>query len=227
MNENPPKWIPRLLIGGMAILALFINAHFLGQTRAGRIVDREAEPVKASETASTKPVQNASAERAQFSARYVNSGFASKNGIRTAAVVAATEDGKLSRPVAAALASRFQHDGQILSSFFKQEFVSDGLFNDAFSGSSDLFRKLDLASSVDVLVLAREGVQYSQNTALDNVITATMRLEIVAVPVTGQGDIKAWTFTSTGPGFTNEAARTAAEERLVKQIADDTKMSLN
>ena len=75
-------------------------------------------------------------------------------------------------------------------------------------------------------MLAREDVQYAQNAALENVITATIRLVVTAVPVSGQGAPVTWTFTAYGPGFTKEIARTAAEERLIKQIASDTKLSL-
>jgi hypothetical protein len=49
----------------------------------------------------------------------------------------------------------------------------------------------------------------------------------VAMPVSGQSESKTWTFTSNGPGFTKDIARGAAEERLIKQIAANTKMSLN
>lgn len=75
-------------------------------------------------------------------------------------------------------------------------------------------------------MLAQQNVQYAQNTALDNVITATMQLKVAVMPVSGQSDAKTWTFTAYGPGFTKEVARQAAEERLIKQITTDTNMTL-
>lgn len=202
------------------VIALLINStQGLGNRRgvspAPVIISPEAQ-------------QAAAAEHTRYIARYLNSSFARPAGNRGVAIVVAAENGKLNSNVASALARRFQGASvQIFSSFFTPEFVSDGLFNDALAGSRELFRKLDLANSVNALVLAREDVQYSQNAALDNVTTATMRLDVTVVPVSGQSDPLTWTFTAYGPGFSQEVARKAAEERLIKQIAADTKMSLN
>jgi hypothetical protein len=116
---------------------------------------------------------------------------------------------------------------QILPSFFRPAFISDGLFDQVLSGSQDLFAKLELAKSVDTLVMAKEDVEYTQSPALENLITATIRLDVHLIHVSGQDDGTTWTFTAHGPGFSKDIARKAAEERLIKQISEDTKMSLN
>jgi hypothetical protein len=79
----------------------------------------------------------------------------------------------------------------------------DSLFNNVFNGSSDLFNKLELAKSLDAVLLARQNVQYETNNDLDNVITANMTLEISALPVAGQIQSQSWTFTANGTGFDN------------------------
>ena len=205
-----------LFICVMAAIAIFID-----NTQSRR------ERQKAATVAQQQHELENAAEHARYLARYLNTGFAQKQGTETVAVAVASEDGKLNRAVTTALVSRFQREPvRILSPFFKPEFVSDGLFNGAFSGSNELFNKLELAKSLDALLLARQDVQYSKNAALENVISATMQLKVVVVPVSGQPDGKTWTFTAYGPGFTKEVARQAAEERLIKQIATDTNMSL-
>jgi hypothetical protein len=172
--------------------------------------------------------QNATAEHARFLAQYVSGSFTRQAGGRRIAIVVATEDRKQDSAVTVALAHKFQGASvQVSSSFFTEKFISDGLFNDALSGSSELLRKLDLANSVDVLVLAKENVVYSQNAALDNVTTATMQIEITVVPVSGTGVSQTWAFTAYGPGFSKEVARNAATDRLIKQIAADNKMLLD
>ncbi len=126
-----------------------------------------------------------------------------------------------------ALVSRFKNEPvEIVSSLFKPAFVADGLFQEAFNGSGDPFDKLDLKNSLVGAVLARQEVDYTQNAALENVISVTMQLKVAVVPVSGQGIGKTWTFTASGPGFTKEVARQAAEDRLIKQITADTNMSL-
>jgi len=137
-------------------------------------------------------------------------------------------DGKLNGAVSTALAIYFKDEPvELLSSFFKPEFVSDKLFTEVFNGSTDVLHKLELANSLDALLLARQTVRYSTNRSLENVITANMRLEVTVLQVAGTVQSKTWTFTANGAGFKPGDARSLAEERLIKQIGSDTKMSLN
>ena len=237
MNRINPKRIT-VFVCVMATIAIFIYSaqSHREQQKAATVVQQQR--AMENEAAGRKAVQDAAAEQAkavqaaatghaEYLARYLNSGFNRKPGSETVAIAVASENGTLNRAVTAALISRFQSGPvQILSPFFKPEFVSDGLFNDAFTGSGEILNKLELSKSLDGLLLARQDVQYSTNPSLQNVVTATMQLKVTVVPVSGRGDGKTWTFTASGPGFTKEVARQAAEERLIKQIADDTKMSL-
>jgi hypothetical protein len=75
-------------------------------------------------------------------------------------------------------------------------------------------------------LLGRQGVQYSTNTELDNVITANMRLEVVTLPVAGQLQSQEWTFVANGTGFRLAEARMQAEERIIKQMVDKADMTL-
>jgi hypothetical protein len=174
-----------------------------------------------------KAIQDAAAMHAKFLAQNLNTGFTRKSGVKTVAVAVASENGEFNHTVTDALASRFKAEPvEMLSSFFKPAFVSDGVFNTAFAGSSALFEEMELKNSLDALLLAREDVQYSSDPSLQNVITATMRLDIAMWTVAGQAEARTWTFTTAGAGFKREAARALAEERLVKKIAADTNMYL-
>jgi hypothetical protein len=61
---------------------------------------------------------------------------------------------------------------------------------------------------------------------LENVITASMELELTAFPLDASAEPRTWTFRAPGPGFKQGDARAMAEERIIKQIVSDTKMSL-
>jgi len=212
----------------MAAIAILIHVvqSVREQKRAVAVAQQQRE--MESEAIVQKAFQDAAAEHASYLAQYVNSGPARRPGVEAVAIVAASEDGKLNRAVTAALVNRFQSEPvEIAHSFFKPAFVSDGLFNDAFAGTGDIFNKLELAKSLDALLLARQEVRYSSNPSLENVITATMQLNVVALPVTGQADSKSWTFTASGAGFKQEEARAMAEQRLIKQITTDTNMTFN
>ena len=179
------------------------------------------------ELAVQQALQNAAEQHARYLARYIDSDFARKPGIGTVAIVVVSEDQKSNPALAPVLATHLKTDAvEIHSGFFKPEFISDNLFAETFKGSTDAINKLELAKSLDALLLARQEVRYSTNASLENVITATMRLEVLALPVSGTGQTQAWTFTANGAGFKPTDARSLAEERLIKQIAKDDKMSL-
>jgi hypothetical protein len=190
---------------------------------AQRRADQHAAAERANEEAARK-----AAEHSRYLERYLNTGFARKPGMKPIAIVVASEDGKLNAAVTTALAMHFKDQNvELLSSYFKPEFVSDKLFSEVFNGSSDVLHKLELDNSLDALLLARQTVRYSTNPSLENVMTANMRLEVTVLHVSGTVQSKTWTFTANGAGFKQGDARALAEERLIKQIGSDTKMSLN
>ncbi len=89
---------------------------------------------------------------------------------------------------------------------------------------SELVAKLESNEGTESIV---KWVSEKVLQSYKNGITATLRLDVTVMPVSGQGDGKTWTFTAYGPGFTKEVANATAEERLIKQIDADTKMVLN
>ena len=200
-------------------------ASLAEKQRLAEVAEQQRNLEKAA--AAQKASQEAAEQHAQYIVRYVYPGFTRKPGIKTFAVAVASEDDKLNGAVTAAFVSRFKNEPvELVSSFFKAAFVSDGLFQEAFGGSGGPFDRLDLTNSLDVVVFAQQNVQYSQNAGVENVVSATMQLKVVVLPVSGQADNKGWMFTANGPGFTKEAARQAAEERIIQQITTDTNMSL-
>jgi len=223
----------------LGIIAIFENGALdqIRQRHAQKIATRIAqEQEQASlqaqqqqrEAATRKDAQDAAAAHVRFMAMYVDTGFTRMSGTKTIAVVVASEDGTRNSVVSDALINRFKKEPvQLVSSFFKPAFVSDGLFNDAFVNSNDLFNRLELQKSLDGLLLAQEKVQYSSNPSLQNVITASMELDVKTLLIGSQAEKQTWTFTAAGAGFTQADARAQAEERLIKQITNDTKMTLN
>jgi hypothetical protein len=200
-----------------SIIALAINAVQFHKLEHTREVQQQGQAVK-----------EATATHAAYVAQYVNSGFSKQAGIESLALVTVNSDGNSDSAVGTAIANHFKSDTvSISTSFFKSEFVSDKLFASVFDGSTELLKKLDLANSLDGLLLARETVQYTKNPAsLDNLITANMTLDVQVVPVSGSIQNKSWKFIATGAGFSKTEAESNAEERLIKKISSDTTMSL-
>lgn len=245
MRTEAEKRKIQLFFGGLAALALIINILFLSfgwghsshtPVQQQFVPQPQQQPALQSiqlqlgpdtKVAAREAAEAAAAKQAAYLARYLNPGFVRKPGVQTIAVAVVGEDGKFDRAVGAAIADRFKTNTvQILTSFFRSEFVADGLFTDALASSSDVFTKLELAKSVDVVLLGRQEVQYSTDPSLENVVTANMRLEITEFSV-ADGNSRSWMFVANGAGFKQSEARLMAEERLIKQISTDPKLSLS
>jgi hypothetical protein len=174
-----------------------------------------------------RAAEAAAEARKNYLDRYLNSGIERKTGTSLVAVVATSEDGKIERDVGRALAARLKTNGvEIVGSFFKPEFVSDGLANEMFSESTALKKKLELGKSLDGLLLARQTVGYSSNPSLENVITAEMSLDVIVQTTSEPGESQTWMLHASGAGFNRTAARSLAQERICKQIAASTNLSL-
>lgn len=143
------------------------------------------------------------------------------------AIVVASENNTPNNTVAGVLANPFKAERIGTStSVFKPEFISDGLFADVFAGSDEILRRLEFTNKLDAVVLARQQVQYVTNPSLENVLTANMRLDIATFSLPANTRRQTRTFTSVGVGFKQADARSLAEERLIKQLMNDTNMLL-
>ena len=214
-----------VVLAAIAVVLHFSISNFK-QHRQIKISNRIAAQKAAEEQ--KEATQTAAAERASYLARYLNSGFVRQTNVEMIALVAASENDKVGGVVGNAIARRLKTDGvRFLPSFFKAGFVSDGLFSDMFNGSSEPIQKLELTNSLDGVLLARESVDYAANPSLDNATTANMRLDVVLQSISPNIPNQSWTFSSSGIGFKREDARAQAEERIIRQITNDTNMTLN
>ena len=205
----------------LAVIALVINFSCLAMTSSIHARNSEAANAMANQNA-------AKTEHDNFLAKYIDNTFTKPPGIQTVALLVAADNGNSNRAVKEALAHRLETSGvKMLPSFFKPAFVADGLFENTFNGSGDIPAKLELGKYLDAIVLARQHVEIKQNgEAMANVLTATIRLDVTIIPNVGNARSQTWTFTANGAGFNQSVAQAQAEERLIKQITSDTKMSL-
>jgi hypothetical protein len=229
-----------------SVIALAINSLQFHQVERARAVQQqvfqqqqqaqvdaekkmeEQKAAQQAEAARVQAIQQATVRHAQYVAQYVNSSFSKTTGTESLAVLVVNQQGQFDDAICTAIANRFKSGAvSISTSLFKPKFVTDNLFDNLFGGSTDILNRLDLANSLDALLLAKEAVEYSKSPALDNVITAHLTLEIQLVPVLGSTQTQSWKFTSNGAGFSQTEAVSMAEDRIIKQISNDTKMSLS
>jgi hypothetical protein len=173
-------------------------------------------------------IAKAAAERAAYLARYLNAPGSRKSAFPTFAVAVASEQNRMNGEIQNVLARRFGTNSiEISSSFFNPEFITEGVFDEVLNGSSIISKKLELPPALDGLVLAKQGVTFTRNPNLENVLTATMTLDVRIVSFSSRFQSRNWNFTARGAGFRQADARMQAEERLVKQINTDTNMAIS
>lgn len=221
-------WQKWSFIGALALIALVINSSSKKREAVERQRQQQIQNEQQTKMETQKAAQDEAAKFEEYLRQYVNSGFSRKLGKKTIAIVSVSQNGSFNNTINTALIRRFSGDGaEIYSSFFTPKFVSDGLFASVLHGSTEPISKLKLSGSVDGLLLSYQQAEFSTNSALENLITANVRLKVMTLPTVANGQNKTWTFTANGPGFHTEDALQMAEERIVKQISMDTKMSLN
>ncbi len=175
----------------------------------------------------TAQLPDPAVERAQLRAKYINSEIDRLPNVTLVALLVATDNRRIDKSLTRALSSHFHtEDIQITDSFFNPEFVADGLFNDLFSDSRNVINKLELERSIDGLILGRESVSYTTNTSLENVISAETTLDVMVRGMKAGSQSESWTFRATGAGFTPNAAKAMACERIFKKLNVETNMSL-
>jgi hypothetical protein len=246
-------WKLPVVIGSLVIVALIINFYFFTTATARRETiareqretaaateakqaaeklaqekeEAEAKRIQAAVEAKSKAAEKAAAERAALLARYMNSSLGRRFGGVTIGIAIESEKGTMNPNIANALAQRLKtSDIHFLNSFFKPEFVADNYVTRIFSGDTTVFDRLELTNSLNAVLVGRQSVSYSTNRALENTVTANLRLEVMALPVGLSRDNQSWNFAANGIGFRPEEARQAAEDRIVEQIAKHTNMVL-
>ena len=196
----------------------------LEQQQRRRDQESRIENERREREAERQTAQKAVEAHAQFLVQHVNTDFVRPVGKRAVAVVAAREDKTFSGIVNAALASRFKSDTcEMVQSFFKLPYVTDGLLEQSFESSNNLFARLELAKHLDGVLLAREKVRYADG----DLVVASIDLEIVLQPLGAQLHLQSWTLSANGAGFNRSQALQVAEEHIAKDIALKPGLSFN
>jgi hypothetical protein len=197
------------------------------EAEAKRVRD-EAEAKTEAEERRKKVAEDGAAEHARFMAHYLNSGFTRKPGVAIIGVAVESETGTMDPSVASALAQRFETGGvQLLNSFFKPEFVADKYVARIFAGETGIFDRLELTNWLSGVLIGHQTITYATNPTLQNTVTASSRLQVMALPVGLTWQSQSWTLSANGVGFSESDARMQAEERLIHRIASDSTMSLS
>ena len=161
--------------------------------------------------------QAAADEQKAYRIRYLGD----HNARYSIAVMVADENGKPNESLAQSICTLLDtNDLTTTASLFTPDFIADGLFSQMLSGSKEAFDKLELTNTIQAVMLAHQSVEYSTNSAIADVITATMTFDASAFSTSGFQMIFANSIKVAGAGLTRLEARTMAEERVLKQLED-------
>jgi hypothetical protein len=177
---------------------------------------RAAEKKERERVAESNATVRAAVELATYRERYITA-----NSSFDRAVLIVDEKGNQNLPLSSLIADALRQKGaKTTVSFFKPAFVKDGLFAKAFIGQGDALDRLPLTNTIHNFVLGRQNVTYKPNPELSGVITATMKLDLNAGVMDGLRSSASQSLQSIGAGFTEDEARTLAEERIISQLTN-------
>lgn len=136
------------------------------------------------------------------------------------AVLIVDDSGKANRTLSSQIGDLLRKQGKRLSSpsLFSGAFVSNGDFDRLFDGSSDDAARLEAQAFFKYAVLGRRSVSFTQQDAsLENVLTATVTLELHVVEGASGAVVNSATFEQNGAGFSKSKAEQAANERILQE----------
>lgn len=210
-----------------------IEREKLQQVESNRVVQLKAEEarqqleennrlvkiqeVERQKQAEKQAKEKRAAELKAYKARYLGN----QNTRYSIAILVANETGQPNAPLGHALGTLLNTNGlTTTASLFTPEFIADGLFDKTIAGAKEIFDKLELTNFVQAVLLAHQSVQYSTNSALDGLITATMTVEVNAFSTSAFQLLFADNIKVAGAGLSRLEARAMAEERVLTQFKD-------
>lgn len=228
MKAESEKRTRKIFIGVLAVTALALNVwFFFGRdfSEHSKSVGRQSVD---SQAALTNSNQGRIAEDEKLLEKYFDTAFTKKSGNLAVAFYMAGSGGNQNPAIHDALVQKLSAGNtKLITSFFREAFLTDGLFESAFAGPSAVADKLKLSKYLDGFVLVKETVKIQQNSSeLANVLTANIRLDIAVISCGNNIQGRTWTFTANGAGFKTSDAQAQAEERLIKQLSTDSRVSL-
>ena len=129
------------------------------------------------------------------------------------------DGGKANRTLSSQIADLLRGQGKRVGSppLFSGAFVSNGDFNRLFEGSPDDAARLEAQASFRYAILGRRSVSFTQQGGeLENVLTATVTLELRVVEGKTGAIVNSATFEQNGAGFSKSKAEQAANDRVLR-----------
>ncbi len=129
------------------------------------------------------------------------------------------DGGKVNRTLSSQIADLLRRQGKRVGSppLFSGAFVSNGDFDRLFEGSPDDAARLEAQAFFMYAILGRRSVSFAQQGAsLENVLTATVTLELHVVEGKTGAIINSATFEQNGAGFSKSKAEQAANDRVLQ-----------
>ena len=137
------------------------------------------------------------------------------------AVLIMNDGGKANQTLSSQIADLIRKQGKRVGSpsLFSGAFVSNGDFERLFDGSPDDAARLATQASFKYAIFGRRSVSFvQQGGELENVLTATVTLELHVIEGKTGAIVNSATFEQNGPGFSKSKAEQAANERIVQDV---------
>lgn len=103
--------------------------------------------------------------------------------------------------------------------FFTNKFVSSGKYDRIFRGSPAEVTALGLDKHIGCLILGRKSVSFSENSGYEDLVTATVSVEIHEISTKSGAIENSFTVTDKGAGYSKLKAEEMALENMLKSLS--------
>jgi hypothetical protein len=151
--------------------------------------------------------------------KYINVSSEKAKNKKSVSILSIDENVKENNDVEQIIASSLISNGYApISNFFKVPFINDGKFENLYMGDMSVERDLNLSAYFDYLILCKKKTNFNKQTDLNDIISASMIIEIRIIDVRNGQIIKSDSISTIGAGFSNAEAEKKAVELLNKKM---------
>lgn len=151
--------------------------------------------------------------------RYVNLSVVNKEDTKEIAIMIIEEGLKERLDIAQSISSYLKSQGlNPLLSLFRSPFISEGLFDEIFSGDTRKVKDLQIINHADYILLGRKLTNFRTAPELENLISAELNLELKIISADTGVIVRSQRFTAIGAGFSNSTAEEKALETIGSKI---------
>lgn len=116
------------------------------------------------------------------------------------------------------IADLLKEKGASVKDIFKPNFIRENIFENIYSGQTNIINSLNLSEQTDYIIFGKKNVSFEQNQDYEGLITARINLELKLFASRDGNMVSSSIFTGVGAGFSKDEAEIKAADSMSDKI---------